>query len=190
MTPILGIIASSTTAARLGDYESIATATVTSATQASIDFTNIPQTYTHLQLRIFARNNRANTTDGARFRFNNGSTTDYATHGIRGGGDSVTAFAGDADVYASSVVFTFTAANATANIFGTTIIDILDYANTNKNKVTRALGGTDMNGSGHAILQSNLWVDTSAINRITIETTTGTDSWVQYSHFALYGIKG
>ena len=70
-------------------------------------------------------------------------------------------------------------------IFGTFIVDILDYANTNKYKTMRALDGFDANGSGYAVLWSGNWRSTSAVSTITI--TGGT--FAQYSSFALYGIK-
>jgi hypothetical protein len=69
------------------------------------------------------------------------------------------------------------------------VIDILDYAETTKNKTVRAVGGWDGNGSGYVGLASNLWLNTSAINRI--------DFFVPFSTLlqpgttmALYGIKG
>jgi hypothetical protein len=37
---------------------------------------------------------------------------------------------------------------ATANAFGVGIIDILDYANTNKYKTIKSLDGCDLNGAG------------------------------------------
>jgi hypothetical protein len=76
--------------------------------------------------------------------------------------------------------------SAAASIFGAGIVDILDYANTNKYKTLRALAGVDFNGSGRVGLTSGLWQSTSAINAITLEGS----SFVQYSSFALYGIKG
>jgi hypothetical protein len=65
----------------------------------------------------------------------------------------------------------------------------LDYANTNKYKTTRSIGGNDNNGSGFVSLISGLWLSTSAISNIEIIPLNGT-LWTQYSHFALYGIKG
>jgi hypothetical protein len=69
------------------------------------------------------------------------------------------------------------------------VVDILDYANTNKYKTTRNLMGFDYNGSGTIRSISGLWMSTSAINSITL--TTGTSSnWQGDTQFALYGIKG
>jgi hypothetical protein len=52
---ILGIIASSRLVAPpVGDFESIATVTVGGGGAANVEFTSIPATYTHLQLRIIS----------------------------------------------------------------------------------------------------------------------------------------
>jgi hypothetical protein len=77
--------------------------------------------------------------------------------------------------------------SAAANVFGAGIIDILDYADTNKYKTVRALSGTDNNGSGDIILGSGLYQQTTAITSITLEAN-GVN-WLTNSSFALYGIR-
>ena len=79
---------------------------------------------------------------------------------------------------------------AGANIFGVGIVDILDYTNTNKNKVFRSINGDDLNGEGFASLTSGVWNSTSAITSITFGSVDGGTNMPQYSTFALYGIKG
>jgi hypothetical protein len=78
------------------------------------------------------------------------------------------------------------AASSTSNTYGVFIIDILDYANTNKYKTVRTLGGYDANGSGVVSLRSNSWRNTSAITSVKFYTGGTTSD----SRFALYGIKG
>lgn len=179
--PILGILASSVPAAA-GDYESIATVTVGSGGAANIEFTSIPGTYTHLQIRFITRFGSV-----AVFKttFNSDNGTNYAWHEIQGNGSSVTANAG------SSAAFMYGAYSngfsATADTFGAGVIDVLDYANANKYKTLRMLSGYDANGSGGLQLNSGLWQSTSAITSIKIAPNTST--FQQYSHFALYGIK-
>jgi hypothetical protein len=174
MSLILGIMASSrlveTTA-----YESISTVTVGGGGSASISFTSIPGTYTHLQVRIMAV---TNTTANSATTTLNG--TNGRVHWLTGNGSSASA-AGDA----TKIFFPLTQGSTTAPCVG--IMDILDYANTNKYKTTRALEGYDTNGAGNVSLTSGLWQSTSAINSITI-TAVGTFN--EYSQFALYGIKG
>jgi hypothetical protein len=178
MSPNLGIIASSISGhlfTLVGNYDALATVTVPSGGLSSVTFAGIPQTgYSHLQVRIMAVTNT--TANSATTTFNG---TNGRTHWLTGNG-STTQAAGDA----TKIFFPLTQGSTTAPCVG--IMDILDYANTNKYKTTRALEGYDANGSGNVSLTSGLWQSTSAINSITI-TAVGTFN--QYSQFALYGVK-
>lgn len=188
MSPILGIFASQGRVAA-NSYESIATVTVGAGGSSSIDFTSIPSTYKHLQIRAISRTNRGDTNDFMTVRFNSDTGTNYAYHSLYGNGAS----AGAADTGTSTGTpwsGVTAGGNATASIFGAVIWDVLDYQNTNKYKTLRLLSGTDQNGTtGRIYFQSNLWQSTSAISTVTIIPTYGT-LFSQYSHFALYGIKG
>jgi hypothetical protein len=77
-------------------------------------------------------------------------------------------------------------ASQTFSIF---IMDILDYADTNKNTTIRMLGGWDSNGFGDVFMNSNAFLSNDAVNRIGFDPTNGT-GLLEYSSFALYGIKG
>lgn len=189
MLNLIAAIHGTGVAASTTSYESIATVTVGAGGSSSIDFSSISSTYTHLQLRYIARDNRSGTnSDDIMIRMNNDATTgNYNSHRLIGNGssvsaDRVTGFAGTLSAFVS-------AATATANSFGAGVTDILDYANTNKYKTTRSIGGNDDNGSGFVSFISGLWLSTSAVNRITVYPLNGT-LFSQYSHFALYGIKG
>lgn len=166
----------------VGDYESIETYLVGSGGQASITFTAIPSTYKHLQIRWLARGNRAGqASDGVNISFNGSAMTNG--HYIFADGSGTPA----AGVQ-NSVTAQITGSTATANVFGAAVIDILDYANTNKNKTVRTLGGFDANGSGQIVFTSTFQNSTSAVSSITLDDLNGT-GFVQYSSFALYGIK-
>jgi hypothetical protein len=181
--PILGIIASQNYPRT--SYESIATVTVVSGGVANFEFTSIPATYTHLQIRGILRSNLAGSgITTTTFRFNSDTGSNYAYHNLIGDGASTSA--GAVSSTTSIVLTNAPQLSATANAFGVTIMDILDYRNTNKYKTIRALHGADLNGSGQMILSSGLWMNTSAITSITINP--GGDA-VEYTHFALYGIK-
>ena len=179
---LIGVIASSGgAAAAAGSYESISTVTVGAGGSSSISFSSIPNTYQHLQIRYFAQSTSGESIPLMRFNSDTGSN--YAWHQLYGDGSS----AGSSGGTSSTSIF----ANnypATANVFGGTVLDILDYANTSKYKTSRALGGYDINGGGQALLRSGLWMSTSAITTITFTPTSG--NFAQYSSFALYGIKG
>jgi hypothetical protein len=186
MLLIPGILASKFTPQ--GDFESIATVSVTAAGGASsVDFTSIPGTFQHLQIRAIARSTAAATgLDGVFAQFNSDTGSNYARHNLIGDGASATASAAT-----STTVLVFGQIpknNETANRFGAFVCDILDYANTNKYTTTRSLLGTDLNGSGQVRFTSGLWQNTAAIT--SIKLTSETNNLAQYSHFALYGIKG
>jgi hypothetical protein len=68
------------------------------------------------------------------------------------------------------------------------ILDILDYADTNKFKTTRSLTGFDRNGAGSVSFNSGNWRSGSAITSIRLFA--GNNAFAQYSSLALYGIKG
>ena len=171
-----------------GDYQSIATTTVGVGGQATITFSSIPSSYKHLQIRCMARTDRASTGDAVRVQFNNITTTsEYRSHFLYGDGSG--AGAGSDGNTAGVTLYQLTGASATASIFGIMVIDILDYANINKHKTVRSLGGQDRNGAGEVDFSSGVWMNTAAINEIDIVPNSGTN-FVQYSSFALYGIKG
>jgi hypothetical protein len=174
-----------TTSAPLNSYESIATYTVGGTAQDSIEFTSIPATYTHLQLRYIARTNRNEPDDGFSIQFNGDTTAaNYKYHYFAGSG-AIRYSGNDPEMNVPYVG----AANAAANIFGIGICDILDYRNTNKNTTVRILGGHDRNGGGWTALNSGLWRNTAAVTSLKIQTN-ALGNFVQYSSFALYGIKG
>jgi hypothetical protein len=186
MSPILGILASSRLSA-VGDYESIATVTVGASAVPSIDFTSIPATYKHLQIRYLARTSRSANAEDLMMQFNSDTGSNYSFHYIIATGSGTPA-AGGAGTQTFMYIPTATSSTATASIFGAGVIDILDYANTDKYKTMRALGGEDKNGTGTVAFESGSWQNKNAITTVTLKTISA-NNFVQYSSFALYGIK-
>jgi hypothetical protein len=168
-----------------GAYDSIATATA-SGSATTLTFSSIPSTYTHLQVRFIGRSGYTlgGGPDNWNLSFNSDTTgTNYYRHTLRGNGSSVDTPTGNDNIIVSSIS---TAADA-ANLFGVGVMDILDYANVNKNKTVRLLSGIDYNGSGFVQLESVLWKNTAAITSITF---TQNSNWASGSKFYLYGIRG
>jgi hypothetical protein len=190
VTPIsLGIFASANTTVGTS-FESIATVTVGSGGATSAEFTSIPGTYKHLQIRLLARDTRNASGDNFSIQFNSDTNAaNYVSyHWILGDGSTVSAGVVAGGVQGQIVIGEVSTAQTSANIFSAGVFDILDYANTNKYKTVRNLNGLDKNGSGALTFSSGLWMSTNAITNIKIFGNNG--NWAQYSHFALYGIKG
>jgi hypothetical protein len=170
----------------VGDYESIATVNASAGGSAFLEFTLIPSTYKHLQIRGIARNSTSGTgTQIGSVTFNSYSASNYSLHRLQGDGTSATA-SGTANTAFISTA-TEPQAGDTANVFGAFVVDILDYADTNKNKTLRSLDGVDTNGAGIIAFRSGAWRSTVAIN--TIRITASSNNFSQYSSFALYGIR-
>ena len=182
---ILGILASSITKSKLAtnSYESIATITVGATSVSSVEFTSIPSTYSHLQIRAISRGDRATTTETLFVNFNS-DTANYYTHGLYGTGATAAAYSDNGN---PNYFSTTPGTSISSSIYSATVWDLLDYSNSNKYKTIRVLHGYDANGSGTIRLTSSLWTSTSAISSIKILSSQ--DKIIQYSHFALYGIK-
>ena len=166
----------------------LATVSLTGNATAVV-FSGIPSNYTHLQVRALARTDRTvDPRDYLGIRFNSDSTSSYTSHQLAGSGSSATSGGGGAG---TEIQLGLAASAAQASsIFGSTIIDILDYANTSKNKTIRLLSGVDSNDTNGSIrFESSVWLKTEAISTVSIEPGIGSN-FVANSHFALYGIKG
>jgi hypothetical protein len=172
-----------------GAYESITAIMVPSGGAASITFSSIPQNYTHLQIRMLAKTTFTTyANNGINLYFNNDTTSAKYTHQLYGFGSG----SGGAQAIANYMNISYIPGNqaGTTNMFGSVICDILDYSLSTKNKTLRALSGWDNNGSsGTLVLNSAFNNSTAAINSILINSDSGAD-FMQYSQFALYGIKG
>jgi hypothetical protein len=189
LSPILGIWASQNYPRITNSYESIATTTVGSGGASTITFSSIPSTYKHLQLRLIARNSRAVTSDSTYMYYNGDNSSNlYSLHYLYADG---TTGAGGLSNRNEMYILYITSANAVANHFGAAIIDILDYADTNKYKTMRQIGGDIYNSSGLGEfgMSSGLWRNTTAINSITFFGG-GSIVFSEYTQIALYGIKG
>ena len=169
----------------VGSYDSIASITVGSTAQANITFSNIPSTYTHLQIRALVKTTFASAQDGLKVQFNGDTGSSYNYHYV-GGNGSATYSGGNAS--ATTFMQTVSIAGTTGSQYGVMVLDILDYANINKNKTMRAIGGVDANGSGVAEMWSGLYISTNAVNSINLYSYNGSNI-SQYSSFALYGVK-
>jgi hypothetical protein len=175
-------------------YESIATA-VGTGSSGTITFSSIPSTYKHLQVRVLMRSTNTGLYGNAigKFSFNGDVAANYSMHTLLGNGSTVTAYgyttsSGVGSPYIQNSV---PKANSSTGIFSTWIIDIHDYASTTKNKTARVFTGVNTNNESNTNEQvslfSALWLNTAAINSVSVSADTAIATG---SVFSLYGIKG
>ena len=159
-------------------YSTIATTTLGSA-QASYTFSSIASTYTDLVLvmSIIAESNLGG--QNALLRFNSDTGSNYSFTWMYGNGTSATSSRvsnstslGRADFYTTTVPTT-------------TIVSIMNYANSTTYKTALTRSGVTDSGAGTRA-NVGLWRSTSAINSITILTDSG--NFGINSTFTLYGI--
>lgn len=156
--------------------------------QASIEFTNIPQTFTDLLLVMSLRSNRSGSAyTNAKIGFNN-STANYSVRSLIGR-TSVVSVNGLTD---SILPFGCPGAATTANTFGSVTIYIPNYQASSAKSVSLD-GSVENNSSGtdefENRIDAGLWNDTTAISSIQIGIRTlDSANFVQYSSASLYGI--
>ena len=194
--PILGTVASQFSGKPFSSFESIQTVNVGSPV-ATITFSSIPATYTHLQIRGIVQTDRGTySVDNMITRFNSDTASNYAWHYISGGYTTTPIVEAGGGGSATFMYNLYVSTSVPGTTFAGVVMDILDYANTNKFKTVRTLNGFDVNGTagtgsygGTVNFMSGLWRSTSAVTSITFAPEAGTN-FAQYSQFALYGIKG
>jgi hypothetical protein len=141
--------------------------------QSTVTFSSIPQTFTDLVLVI---SGVASASIDLRYTFNSDSGSNYSRSYLVGNGTSA--------ISGRDSSLTYLPISALETTQGMSIVSICDYSNTTTFKT--ALGRT---GAASAFTNAivGTWRSTSAINSITITTSSGTIS--TGSNFKLYGIE-
>lgn len=177
----------------VGSYDALASVTL-STTASSVIFSGIPSGYKDLQLRIFAQTNRATYgTDNVSLQINSDTGANYIYHYLRGSGSAATSAASTTSETSIIELLSQGAGTTTSGVFGTGIVDIIDYSASTKYKTVRSLNGCDLNGSysasyGYVSLVTGLWRNTDSVISLTLAPVSGS-AFTQYSSFALYGVK-
>lgn len=160
-------------------YELISAQTVGSGGVAAITFSSIPQTYTHLSILVSGRSSNAGTSDLI-LKFN-GSSTGYTQKYIIGTGSA--AVSGTQSYGQIGIM----AGNSTANTFATNSTYVPNYTSSNYKSFTSDDAYENNATQAYTSMWANLWSNSAAIT--SIELSSGTGNFVQYSTAYLYGIK-
>ncbi|MGI9142039.1 MAG: hypothetical protein ACR2IJ_02505 [Fluviibacter sp.] len=180
MVSHLGIYASQISGHLTPSTGYVSIATIKPSSTNTLTFSAIPNSYKHLQLRYL--NISSALANDISMRINGDTASNYASHYLYGGGSGSAAAGG-----AGSLTNMYSGYTGNTSSPAVGIIDILDYTSTIKNKTIRTLSGVDNNGSGYNLYTSGVWINTAAINSITLNTTA---TFQANSIFSLYGIQG
>jgi hypothetical protein len=176
-----------------GSYESIASVYLSSGDSSAINFTDIPATFQHLEIRFSAASNRtSNFLDDVQIRFGNGSIDTganyaYRVSGYEDGGPNT--FRTNLTAQTSMQSGLCVGGNAYPNGIG--VVQITNYANTNTFKGLHGANGFSTNdgtSKNRWGMFTGSWASTSAITHIRFSLANS--DWKQYSRVSLYGIKG
>jgi hypothetical protein len=189
----LGSSSSSASAAltTVNNYNSIATGTLSSAT-SFFDFTNIPQNYKHLQLRLRVRGAASNPIDYFLFQIQPWtSNSDYYTHAMEAVNDTNVR----GSIYSPTNTFSvnlMSSGSQNANNFTALVVDFYDYSNTNKFKTAQLFGGfsadntTSGQNNGNITISGGILPQLAPITNIRVAAYT---NLTVGSTFSLYGVS-
>jgi hypothetical protein len=160
-------------------YSKLAEVNLTS-TATTIEFTNIPQNYTDLVVKVSARSDQGGI-QAVNIAFN-GSTANQSYRSIFGNGASAASYSGT-----NPQIQYIPGTGQTANTFNNAELYIPNYAgSTNKSFSIDQVQETNAT-TAYIVPIAGLWSNVTAISSITFTPANG--NFVQHSTATLYGVK-
>lgn len=161
----------------------LATYTVGAGGDSSVTFSNIPQTYTDLVIRVSARTTRSASTLNILYVTFNGVTTNQTARVVYG---DASGLASTTDTNIWGLVAATDA--CTANTFGNSELTIPNYTSANYKSMFSDGLSENVGATAYTVLSAGLWSSTAAITSISFASSTS-NTLKQYSTFTLYGVK-
>jgi hypothetical protein len=161
--------------------------TVLAAPAATVDFPNIPQTYTHLRIALAGRGDAALIGVELNMTINGVVTATYDRQRVYGTG--ATASGTELLAQTAIAVANLPGANALANLYGIADVMIMDYTQVRPTPVMATFYRKSSNSAGDSIIgvYGGTARSQAAVSRITLAPNTG--NFVAGSRFTLYGMK-
>ena len=152
----------------------------------TISFTNIPQTYTDLVIKLSARSTSGG--GDCTMIFNGSSTAAYSGKLLYGDGSAAASTSNSSVAQMSWGAGSINRSTTTSSTFASTEVYITNYASTSNYKSVSTDSVEENNATqAYSQLAGSLWSNTAAITSITL-TPSSSGSFVQYSTATLYGI--
>ena len=163
--------------------KALETITVGAGGAASVTFSNIPQTYTDLIVKVSARVTNSGGPYGFVFYFLPYGTS-YKSSQLVGDGTNASSQAYN---FAVGLAGNTPGASETANTFNNTELYIPSYATNQKKSITAYSVAENNATTAYQVLVTNTYETTTPVTSIVLGPSSGT--MAQYSTFTLYGIK-
>jgi hypothetical protein len=167
-------------------YQLISAQTLTANT-ASVTFSNIPQNYTDLLLKISVRTTNTQYGETVRIKPNNSASNGFARV-MRGfSGTSTSAY-----TYSNVLAMNNSLGDgATASTFASIDVYIPNYTSSNYKSFSGDAVSETNASDGRVELNASLWSDSAAITSLVLDNDAGSPfSFTANSTFTLYGIGG
>jgi hypothetical protein len=166
-----------------GTMVKIDTVTVGSGGAASIQFLDIPQTYTDLMIKVSARN--TSTENAYRVRINNDSSSIYSARWLLGNGSA--ASSNNNSSQTAAFVGRMSLSTDTASTFGSTEIYIPNYTSSTSKSISSDVVTENNGTTAFQSLFAALYTGTAAITRL--DLIPDANSFAQHTTATLYGIS-
>lgn len=160
-------------------YKALSTVTVGAGGAATIAFTNIPQTYTDLVIRM---SGRSTTTDVDMFFTFNSNTSNYTRRVLRGTGSNASSTTNN-DNYATTI----DGSGETSNTFANLEMYIPNYASSNFKAYSIDDVFENNSTTAYQYLLGGSWSNTSPATSLTFYFLSG-GTFAQYTTATLYGV--
>jgi len=159
------------------------------ADAASVTFSSLGS-YEHLQLRMNLRTLRASNYETVGIRLNGDTANNYSTHRMYGTDTSTAAGPETATDRALAAGQMVTTTMDPRTVYGSAIVDILDYRNASKNTTLMFFSANvGTSKDPYVTFGSGLWDATTAVSTILLYPANGSAGFVRGSVFTLYGLK-
>jgi hypothetical protein len=173
----------------LGSFDLLETTTLsTSASSVTFSGLGAYSDYKHLQIRLVGRGTNASTaSELVSLRLNGDTGTNYANHRLYTDGSTVSSASGTA----VNKMWVGNLPRNSGDIFGSAVIDILDFASSQKLTTTRTMSGAVVATGGSIKLTyvSGLWTNTAPVTSVEISLGYDSPTFSAGSRFSLIGIK-
>ena len=167
-----------------GSYVKIQSGTVGSGGAASIAFTNIPDNYDDLIIKVSAREETTNSFEFA-LEINGSSSAIYNWRFIQGSGSSATVDNRSNQTIGNA--FVLSSSNSTSSTFGNAEIYIPNYTGSASKSITVDSLGENNGTTAYMRMTTFLFASTSSITSLAIKLSSGDLN--EFSTAVLYGIK-